>query len=367
MRIIFLCSSLEPGKDGVGDFTRKLASELILQGSICNIVALMDKFVSEETEEWQMFINVSIQVLRLPFKNGYKNNCTITKNWLGIKEPDWISIQYVPFGFQNKGLPLFLGRCFKKLTQDIRVHIMFHELWVGMNQESSFKLKTWGYLQKKIIYNFIINIKPSIISTQSQLYRYQLYLLGFRANLLPLFSNIPFIKNTNSLKKSNVIRFVVFGNIHYGSPVGAFVKDLKDYLLKTKQNAEINFVGKCGNELDIWKKNFNEFEIVTKDWGIQDVVTISNIMQAANFGIVATPYILIEKSGSYAAMLEHQLPVIILSRQWSVKGYAKNALQYGTYEYQQSNKLDQFLNDFKDIKITRANYNVANTFLASLK
>jgi len=33
LNILFICSSLEPGKDGVGDYAHKLASALICHGS----------------------------------------------------------------------------------------------------------------------------------------------------------------------------------------------------------------------------------------------------------------------------------------------------------------------------------------------
>lgn len=32
MRLAFICVSLEPGRDGVGDYTRSLAAECIRQG-----------------------------------------------------------------------------------------------------------------------------------------------------------------------------------------------------------------------------------------------------------------------------------------------------------------------------------------------
>ena len=32
MKIVFICGCLEPGKDGVGDYTRRLSAELIDHG-----------------------------------------------------------------------------------------------------------------------------------------------------------------------------------------------------------------------------------------------------------------------------------------------------------------------------------------------
>ena len=54
MKIIFLCSSLAPGKDGVGDYCRKMAANLACLGNESVIIALNDKFLSaNERKEFQ--------------------------------------------------------------------------------------------------------------------------------------------------------------------------------------------------------------------------------------------------------------------------------------------------------------------------
>src|ERR1043166_8574031 len=51
MRIAFLCSSADPGRDGVGDYTRMLASECVRKGHECCIVALHERHVAAPLEE----------------------------------------------------------------------------------------------------------------------------------------------------------------------------------------------------------------------------------------------------------------------------------------------------------------------------
>jgi hypothetical protein len=51
LNIVFLCGSLQPGRDGVGVYTRRLAGEVIRQGhqaSIISLTSIRSLFVSSE-------------------------------------------------------------------------------------------------------------------------------------------------------------------------------------------------------------------------------------------------------------------------------------------------------------------------------
>ena len=61
MKIIFLCNSLEQGCDGVGDYTRLLACELISKGHTASAIALNDKFTSVKLESIQKNQNCDLQ------------------------------------------------------------------------------------------------------------------------------------------------------------------------------------------------------------------------------------------------------------------------------------------------------------------
>ena len=155
MTIVFICGSLEFGRDGVGDYTRRLAALLIKRGHQCFIIGLMDKFVSFTQIEDQTQDSSNIQCLRLPYVTGYKRNILEAKKWLSEIRPDWVSLQYVPFSFDTRGLALCISRSMLELIYSYKFHLMFHELWVGMNTESSLKLKIWGKAQKILINNLI--------------------------------------------------------------------------------------------------------------------------------------------------------------------------------------------------------------------
>src|ERR1019366_978591 len=110
MKIAFLCSCLEPGRDGVGDYARRLAGELIRQGHSCVAVALNDPHIHKTMFEQQEIEGNSISTLRLSGVAPWSKRTVEARNWLDGFNPDWISLQYVPFGFHPKGLCFGLGK-----------------------------------------------------------------------------------------------------------------------------------------------------------------------------------------------------------------------------------------------------------------
>lgn len=365
MKIMFLCGSVESGKDGVGDYTRRLAGELIRQGHHCGIIAIMDKGVQETIEELQYSEHTNIHVLRLPFKKGFLLNCKEAKGWIDTFDPDWISLQYVPFSFHPKGLPFGLGLAINKLIKGRKLHIMFHELWVGMNTEATFKFRIWGMLQSSMIRSFVKKLNPLSIHTQTKLYQMQLDKIEVVASLLPLFSNIKVLNSSSNLKNPKHLRFIVFGAIHPGAPIKAFAKEVAEYAINEKLKISFTFIGRCGEEQNNWAAIFHSFKLEVTILGELSTEQISKELSQASIGIVNTPLHLIEKSGANAAMKEHGLAVICLSHNWTPRGVRLN------YDYQKrhqfkSGDIINLLNN-KEPVTEIILFNTANSFINTIK
>jgi hypothetical protein len=166
MKIAFIVSSLEPGRDGVGDYTRRLAGELIRQGHECQIVALNEKVESRKQKaenrnptsdlrlltsgfsETQHSEGTEVPCLRLPGSLGWPERTTLARKWVDAFNPDWVSLQFVPFGFQSKGLPFGLPRQLKVIIGSRPLHWMFHELWVLWRFPLSLRKRLLGQGQK---------------------------------------------------------------------------------------------------------------------------------------------------------------------------------------------------------------------------
>jgi hypothetical protein len=70
VKIVFLCASLEPGRDGVGDYTRHLASECVRRGHECTAIALHDPHVNNEFET----VEDGVTVVRFPATESWSGN-----------------------------------------------------------------------------------------------------------------------------------------------------------------------------------------------------------------------------------------------------------------------------------------------------
>jgi AAA+ ATPase superfamily predicted ATPase len=317
MKILFLCGSAEPGKDGVGDYTRRLCAELIRTGHQVQILSLCDNQATNFVTQNQMIEALPVLVRRIPIASSTKQRAAWTQEVIDDEVPDWISLQYVPYSFNPKGLPFWLPFFLKKLKGNHKWHIMFHELWLGIDIESSFRHKCIGKLQQLIVIIIIKNLNPNQINTQNKLYQYHLKSITIDADILPICGNIPVTGVKNKMKKNT--QFVLFGSIHHGAPFDDFIRDLVTNSYQFNYPIKFMFIGKNGSELSNYTNILDQYAMYYEVLGIQSENIISQVLYDSDYGLSTTPYFQTEKSGVYAAYREHQLNTICVSRKWTPK------------------------------------------------
>jgi hypothetical protein len=315
MKLLFICGSVEVGKDGVGDYTRRLCGELIRMGHKVEIVSLFDLQATSFSTEFQEAEETTMRAHRIPMASIGKQRFVELQNITNDFQPDWISLQFVPYSFNLKGLPFWLPMFLKKLTGKHKWHIMFHELWLGIDLESSFRHKCIGKIQQLIISKMVHNLQPVTMHTQNKLYQFFLQTNKIQADILPICGNIPV--RAVKTESSAFTQFVLFGTIHPGAPLKDFVTDLVHYRKGFKKPIKFVFIGKNGPELTTFTTVLNDFKICFEVMGIQSEPIISDVLLNSDFGISTTPYFQTEKSGVYAAYREHNLTAISVSRQWT--------------------------------------------------
>jgi hypothetical protein len=181
---------------------------------------------------------------------------------------------------------------------------------------------------------------------------------------LPLFGNVPITSLDQQINKTT-IKAIVFGTIHFGAPVELFASEFQQYLKKENNAGEVIFVGRCGANQEDWIQAFQKEGIKVNVLGEQTVEQISKLLLSAQIGITSTPFLLTEKSGTVAAMLEHALPVICVAREWTVNGFeAKYLITDGICNYKKGS-LSDFLNN-KSVKNSQNIHLIARQFIQSL-
>ena len=327
MKILFICGSIEPSKDGVGDYTRRLCGELIKMGHHAQILSLFDKQALKFSNQNQLTEENVVLAYRIPKNTTYNQRLNITKEIIEKEKPDLISLQYVPFSFHNKGVPFWLPFFLKQINHEIKWHVMFHEMWTGISVISPFKHKVYGFFQRQIARKIISNLNPISITTSNILYQLVLEKNGISTEILPLFSNIPKVKVDDEFKKiffenlkihennaDNYLFTGVFGSIY---PEANLEIVLNELIIKAQSvNKKIVFIsfGRNNNEgekkIKSLKNKFSE-TIQFFNYGILSENNISNLLQLLNIGISCTPYQHLGKSGVFAAMKLHNLEVLM--------------------------------------------------------
>jgi len=340
MKVVFICGALEPGRDGVGDYTRRLAVALGAAGHEVSVIAINDKFIQQVSEGVQYSDGRSVDVLRVPSSCSDAERYKLAKEFITKHDPEFLSLQYVGFSYHPKGLPYNLAGQLSSLGKGKRWHIMFHELWVGAGVTSPKLHLIWGFFQQMVIRILVKVLKPAVVHTQSQLYRAMLLNIGVNSRQLALFGNIPVISEASDLEitPSKELTFVVFGTIHPDIPVNDFVKELAGYKQKNGlKPVKLILLGRCGSLQESWEEIWKREDFLVENLGEQDTVYISDVLSRADYGISTSTFFMIEKSGTVAAMREHGLPVICIGKPWTPRTSIDFNSPDGIIEYRKGN------------------------------
>jgi len=314
MKILFLAPSLEVG-GGVADYTLRLAEALREMGHQVRCISLNEKHAGCTDDRERLSANQS-----------WKKRINTLQGILDDFLPDMISLQFVPYGYHHKGLPIGLPDRLGSLKGSFRWHIMFHELWIGVEDHYTPLQRTVGWLQRSVI-SKLSTLNPLVVHTSNQGYRSRLQRIGFPVKELPLFGNIPIatdladyrarlrLKVKPALQSQEELWiFSFFGGIHPGWEISNLLQHLRSARLRARKDRclliRLGKGGKAGE--DVWKEmermggpDFSFYVL-----GEASPEIISHHLHASDFGIMTTPLHLMGKSGGAATMREHGLPLI---------------------------------------------------------
>jgi hypothetical protein len=323
MKIVFICGSLEPGRDGVGDYVRRLAGWLSTQGHSIGAISLNDHHVTAETTTTQQMDEVAVQVMRIPAKWSAEKRFNRAHDLIKSLNPDWLSLQFVIFAFNARGIPVSLPRQLSAMVCGRRWHIMFHELWLGESSDDALKDKMRGWLQKRIIRHLLLQLKPTVISTSTSFFQHCLRGIGADSIKIPVFSNLPLgtvkgtklyhqlpVVVTNTRKKYIIASF--FGNVAQEAGLEDKIALLVGLTEKSGKKLMITHIGRSSNIKALFQKLETKVNALFYIHGEQSDQDIADYFRHIDLGLSTYPKILFEKSGAIASMLHNNLPVVLL-------------------------------------------------------
>jgi hypothetical protein len=326
MKIVFATACLEPGCDGVGDYCRLLARQCTSLGHECALLSLADNPL-ERPE--RVSSSHDSGRLRLSPVLPWEVRIERARRFLDRFDPDWISLQFVSYGYHRNGMVAGLDHWLSELSAERQLHVMFHELWIGHSQRASLKEMLVGKLQQFYILKMLRRLNPASISTSIQLYSDLLRESGYQSEVLPLFGNIAIAPKSDSewifqeLRRNRIDcnqynrlgywLFGFFGSLHPGWPPEPLLARIREAAARENRKAVLVSVGRIGPGKGLWKhlSGHSSPDLSFVDLGEQDSQRISEFLQEIDFGIAASPVSVIGKSGTATAMAEHGVPVIV--------------------------------------------------------
>lgn len=314
MKILFFCTSLEPGCDGVGDYTRRLAGECAACGHDCTLIALNDAHVASATDT----TSNELRFIRLPASESWPDRIAWAVDHVRRIAPDWVSWQLVAHGFHPRGfLPAAVLQSASSLRGP-RCHVMVHELWLGLEAGSSWKHRALGWLQRRGVVCLLDRLSPDIVHTSNATYAHVLAREGCDAAVLGLFGNVPPVWSGEGPPPASLTG-ITFGTLHPQWQPAAAAEWLCATARRHGRTPALLVLGRAGAHATTIRDCFKSSDVRVQVMGELSASEISRRLQSADFGIAPHPWALIGKSGAAAAMLDHGLPVLVPRDDWRLR------------------------------------------------
>jgi hypothetical protein len=192
---------------------------------------------------------------------------------------------------------------------------------------------------------------------------------SYTVHHLPLFSNV--LKYEKPLKNEkgaeSKICMVVFGTIHPLSRLQILMEEVDRYVKKHNVVISLTLVGRCGKEVSLWKDTWESRGYPFTVLGEQPLDVISNVLTSSDIGISTSALYMMDKSGTVAAMLEHNLPVICVGQAWRPRDLKPPTLPPGIFDVSTPGCIELSKNHFVVQDSSRTLSGVARNFIESIE
>jgi hypothetical protein len=334
VRISFICPAMEPGRDGVADYVVRFVRALVERGHACQVISAADGHVARFDRGEPAAIGA--EVVRVPFADFAAGRIHGAARAVAEFAPDWVSLQMVCYGFARRGLVFGTARRLDAIAVMGRRHVMWHELWIGEPKGSSLRERVIGAVQRRLLIDLSADWGAMVAHTSNPTYRELLARGGVAAGMLPLPSNIPVEATLPAVARERLLALLgqdarvdkplllagVFGAVHPGWANEEWLDLLCAAARRRGRNLLLAQIGRAGAPgASLWRdfaaRGADRARFVTI--GECSPIDISVALQGFDIGIATSPWPLVGKSGTVAAMLEHGLPVVVPRGDWALR------------------------------------------------
>ncbi|MBZ5734909.1 hypothetical protein K8Z61_10415 [Nocardioides sp. TRM66260-LWL] len=292
-RVAILAGCVAPGRDGVGDHSRRLAEELVRVGHEVLLIGLTGNEPSD-------VVAGPLRIRAFPYALDDSPGAREVRGLLADFGPDLVSVQFVPWSHGPRGT----GRRLERLLRTIdapRWQIMLHELW--LHDTPIRRQRLLGLLQRRAIRQLLRARPWDVVHTSIEHYRRLLASVGVEARILPLFGNIPVPGGAEPLPDPD-------GLLHFGTPPSPERwPAIADEIAQIAPDLPIRLVGGAEDARAAFAATLRAAGLDVHDLGRLDDRELAGELARARVGLVRISRRYAGKSGVLAAMLEHGLPV----------------------------------------------------------
>ena len=314
----------------MGDYSLSLAAALRRLGHSTLVLGLADRWLgdSEQTVLQENAEGVAVERFSTSLRMGERIDRARAR--FQDFRPDWASFQMSCYAYHRKGLLFELTRHLPRLVAACaNWQVMVQELWIGFQKGALWKHRLVGTAQRHFIRRGTRILHPKVLHTSTPLFQALLRTIGFEASILPLAGSIPVNAEPGTdwfhgllgeagspgaaESRSGHLAAGFFGALYPGWVPEPFFSSLRKVAAKTGRKVSIFSAGRIGGAGEaIWARlpaAYPDFRF--QKLGELPAARVSQYLRNLDYGIAATPWLLIGKASAAAAMLDHGLPVMV--------------------------------------------------------
>ena len=328
MKVAIICTSAEPGRDGVGDYSVRLGAALVDEGHEVLIIAERDHAIAGA--QVVRATRDGVPVARLPAAMPAEPRGRALAETLDAFSPDWVALQFVCWGFAPNGILAPPPYELLRALGGRRVAVYCHELWLGLEKGASLRHRVWGWRQGRSIRRFLSLLEPAVVLTSNVAYSKVLETTGFPAQIIPLPSNIPldregrvsFLSRLEQRAggplwraRTEVLLVAVFGAVFPEWKPQDALKWIGAEAARRNRRVVLVTAGRAsprGEALLARLPHELGDAVTVVSLGEVPPDVVSGLLQEADIGMPSSDWLLLDKSGVAAAMTAHGLPMLVV-------------------------------------------------------